>query len=204
METGKKQQQKESRRALAQKKAQRASTINMAIVALVLGGLGYAIYTSSQSTNGTTGLGEEMVSETGIHVDVGTVLEFETNPPNSGVHFNEPLPAGFYETNDEIVLELQQPEGHIVHSLEHGYVAIWYNCSTLSDDECTELKDNIREVYNQMPVEVIAYPWDTSETILSLSSWGKVLELDAFDEDAVIGFIQDNRNHPRSPEPEVP
>src|SRR5258707_14448802 len=45
---------------------------------------------------------------------------YNSEPPSSGPHYATPAHAGFYDqaTADE----------YLVHSMEHGYVIIWYNC----------------------------------------------------------------------------
>lgn len=54
------------------------------------------------------------------HVSVGTTEEYNSNPPTSGPHYAEWEKPGIYDK----VLE----DGKLVHSLEHGYVIISYNC----------------------------------------------------------------------------
>jgi hypothetical protein len=34
----------------------------------------------------------------------------------------------------------------MVHSMEHGYVNFWYNCSVIPETDCEKLKDGIRDV----------------------------------------------------------
>ena len=55
------------------------------------------------------------------HVPVGTQVEYKTNPPTSGPHFADPAKPGIYER----VID----DSNLVHSLEHGYVIISYNCA---------------------------------------------------------------------------
>lgn len=55
------------------------------------------------------------------HVPVGTKVEYNSNPPTSGNHYEEWVRAG--------VFDRPQEDGYLIHSLEHGYVIISYNCS---------------------------------------------------------------------------
>ena len=45
---------------------------------------------------------------------------YNSNPPTSGPHYEVPSKPGIYDT--------PQHDGALIHSLEHGYVIISYNC----------------------------------------------------------------------------
>lgn len=47
--------------------------------------------------------------------------QYNSNPPTSGPHGEVWTPAGFYES--------ERNDRNLVHSLEHGYVVISYNCA---------------------------------------------------------------------------
>lgn len=124
---------------------------------------------------------------------------YSTNPPTSGHHYPTPLSAGFYDTN----IYPQYPQGHLVHSLEHGYVIFWYNCKKLSDSQCSEMKTQIKAVMDAAGgFKVIAYPWDSIDVPLVMTSWGYMLRFETFDPQLAQAFILQHRN--RSPEPEAP
>lgn len=55
------------------------------------------------------------------HIPVSQVYHYNSNPPTSGLHYDEWTKAGIYEA--PVI------DGHLVHSLEHGYIIISYNCS---------------------------------------------------------------------------
>ena len=57
------------------------------------------------------------------HVPAGTAEEYNSNPPTSGPHYAEWEKPGIYNR----VLE----DGKLVHSLEHGYIIISYDCTKL-------------------------------------------------------------------------
>lgn len=63
---------------------------------------------------------------TSPHVDVGTPIDYPTNPPASGPHY--PIWAAFQEFLTPV------PRPFWVHSLEHGAVVILYNCAALAGD----------------------------------------------------------------------
>ena len=57
------------------------------------------------------------------HVPEGTVVEYNSNPPTSGPHYAQWEKPGAY---DRVL-----PDGRLIHSLEHGYIVISYNCTRL-------------------------------------------------------------------------
>lgn len=66
-------------------------------------------------------LGEAVEDLGRQHVPDGTLVEYNSNPPTSGNHYADWTRAGVY-TNPI-------SDGHLVHSLEHGYVILSYNCT---------------------------------------------------------------------------
>lgn len=55
------------------------------------------------------------------HVEDGTAVDYNSNPPTSGSHYVDWTRAGVYDKPIS--------DGHLVHSLEHGYVIMSYNCA---------------------------------------------------------------------------
>lgn len=58
------------------------------------------------------------------HVSIGEKVDYNSNPPTSGPHYEEWIRAGVYE--------IPKDDRNLVHSLEHGYVIMHYNCSANS------------------------------------------------------------------------
>lgn len=160
--------------------------------------------TAAPSTQGQAAIFEsvEMMDDKS-HFEPGTEIEYSSNPPSSGPHYPLTLNSGFYEEDQGS--EIPFPESYIVHNLEHGYVVFWYNCSQLSDSDCEELKDQIRDVLSEVGGEkVIVFPWSNMEEVLVITSWGMVLRFERFDADMAGDFVLENRSNPRAPEPNVP
>lgn len=63
--------------------------------------------------------GEKALQPGRDHKD-GEKLTFQFNPPTSGDHFASWITKGFYDE--------PRDDGNLVHSQEHGYVIIWYDC----------------------------------------------------------------------------
>src|SRR3990167_190471 len=55
------------------------------------------------------------------HIEVGKEATYNSNPPTSGPHYVDWIRAGIYEDVKD--------DRNLVHSLEHGYVIMSYNCS---------------------------------------------------------------------------
>lgn len=82
---------------------------------LIAGGFWWVIAESSKPLPGRA------VKDLGRgHIPVTEKVIYNSNPPTSGKHYAEWTKAGIYD----------QPvaDGHLVHSLEHGYIIISYNC----------------------------------------------------------------------------
>jgi hypothetical protein len=91
----------------------------LAIVAL-LGWGAYSLY-----KNSTKPLPGKEVAEMGRdHVTDIFGVEYNSNPPTSGPHFAVWAKPGVY---DRFI-----SDGYLIHSMEHGYVIIWYDCSKIS------------------------------------------------------------------------
>lgn len=129
------------------------------------------------------------------HVNVGTPVDYTSNPPSSGPHYGQWIEAGFYDTTVE--------DGYLVHNLEHGYVIIWYNCENLSTSNCRTLENDIENLVDDLEYKVIGMNrTGNMDHVLALTSWGKLAYLDEFDESFIRIFYSDNLEN--SPEPEAP
>lgn len=144
-----------------------------------------------------------IMPDAGNHVAIGTDPgPFNSNPPTSGRHYGQSLEAGFYfEDSPEVLYDY--PDGYLLHNLEHGYVILWYNCTLLDAPSCEQLKGQISTIMDDFNgIKLIAFPDQTIESPLVMTSWGQIQEFDSFDEKLVDRFIRNNRN--RSPEPNAP
>ncbi len=90
------------------------------IALLVLAGVGYWGYKEL-----TRPLPGELFSELPReHITDISKVEYNSNPPTSGPHFAVWAKKGVY---DQIL-----SDGYLIHSLEHGYIVINYNCDSTS------------------------------------------------------------------------
>ncbi|MDO8619636.1 MAG: DUF3105 domain-containing protein [Candidatus Daviesbacteria bacterium] len=64
--------------------------------------------------------GEKLLQDGRNHVDEGSKVDYKFNPPTSGDHYASWITKGFYED--------PRADGNLVHSMEHGYIIVWYDC----------------------------------------------------------------------------
>ena len=85
------------------------------IVLLFIGFLAWLFIASSKPLPG------EKIADLGRgHIPLGEVVDYNSNPPTSGKHYEDWIRAGVYETSKD--------DRNLVHSLEHGYIIMSYNC----------------------------------------------------------------------------
>ena len=89
--------------------------IVLAIVALFGAFLVWLFIESSKPLPGTK------IADSGRdHVPAGERVEYNSNPPTSGNHYADWIRSGIYDNPKD--------DRNLVHSLEHGYVIMSYNC----------------------------------------------------------------------------
>lgn len=134
--------------------------------------------------------GEDVPIQGASHIPVGQPHEpYNSNPPTSGPHYEEPAEVGFYD--------VAPADEALVHNLEHGHVVIWYNCSQLSASQCSELKSQIKGVMQSAgnslitnTPKLVAVPRTAMETQLALTTWGRLDKFDSFDRQRILSFIK--------------
>ena len=124
------------------------------------------------------------------HVTSPEEVSSRTDPPTGGPHYANSASAGFYEAPID--------DGLLMHSLEHGYVIVWFDCAQI--DNCQIVENQISDVVTSGP-KLIGMPRAGMETPIALTSWDRIERLDGYDESAIRRFIRDNLN--RSPEPDA-
>jgi Protein of unknown function (DUF3105) len=121
-------------------------------------------------------------------------VTYSTSPPSGGTHYPSPLPKGVYgplSTNPKDNPNLYEA----VHSLEHGYVDIWYG-NGLSSDQIASL----RSFADQDKVLVISYPNLPSGKSVAMSTWGRLQSCDKVSTNEIQAYI-DQYKLKTAPEP---
>lgn len=153
--------------------------------------VGWFVYSEStkSTTTQTTGTPKtvQKIADLGrTHVKVGEKVKYNSNPPTSGPHYADWKRAGVYDK--------PEPDGYLVHSLEHGYVIISYNCDAKPKDEsqvdCDTLKKQLSDLYKERGAfKLIVTPRPSLDAPLALTAWGYIDKMDKFDKDRIIAFI---------------
>ena len=100
------------------------------------------------------------------HLTAGQTVTYSTSPPSGGAHNPTPLTAGVYpdlSTDPNAYPNIYQA----VHSMEHGYVVVWYK--GLSSQQV----DSLGQFGNEFKVIVASYPQLPTGTV-GLTAWGRV------------------------------
>ena len=150
--------------------------IGIATVVLLIGG--YWLTTRQDARLSKPLLGKE-VSVTAGHVPVGTKVNYNSNPPAGGQHYDQTAHAGFYDK--------APADGFLVHSLEHGAVILWYKLD-LPKDQVEKLKN----IFNQTSGKAIMTPRNNLDVPVVLTSWGRLLKLNAINEAQIKAFFETN------------
>ncbi len=145
-----------------------------------------------QTVSGT--VGQAVADEGRNHVDPSTAPTYKFYPPASGPHFSvqgvAPVP---WQTIDTL------QEGQYIHNLEHGGIAILYDCPSGAD--CTTLKNALENyVRNRAPVEptyheikVVLTPYSRGmQKKVALVAWDYIEFLDSYDQAEITRFYENH------------
>ncbi|MGI8807582.1 MAG: DUF3105 domain-containing protein [Acidimicrobiales bacterium] len=114
---------------------------------------------------------------------VNGALVYKVDPPSGGNHNPTAAPPGAFTA------ENTPPDAQIVHSLEHGYVAIWYR----PDLDPAGL-ESLRGVANEYSRDVLLLPRATLSTPVAATAWHRRLICGRPDAEALERFITAYRN----------
>jgi hypothetical protein len=153
--------------------------------------------TCSLTTTGAhtgTCLGTAVPDEGRNHIDPSTTWRYQSYPPASGPHYSA---QGVAPVAWQTVGTLA--EGQYIHNLEHGGIAILYNCSNGSD--CSTLKDQLTNyVQNLAPAEpqfnevkFVMTPYSVGmQKKVALVAWDYIEWLDSYDQTAITKFYENH------------
>jgi len=111
-------------------------------------------------------------------------ITYKVDPPSGGDHNVSPSPPGIF-TADNV-----PPDSQIVHSLEHGYVAIWHR----PDVDAATL-ESLRALANEHSRDVLLVPRASlGESPVAATAWHHRLICERPDVEALERFITAYRN----------
>ena len=147
-----------------------------------------------QTVTGT--VGQPVADEGRTHVDPSTTPTYKFYPPASGPHYSAqgiaPVP---WQTIDTL------QEGQYVHNLEHGGIAILYDCP--SGTACTTLKNALENyvknlapaepTYNEVKIVLSPYSRGMQKKV-ALVAWDYIEFLDGYDQAEITRFYENHVN----------
>ena len=177
---------------------------NLFIIAGILGAAAVAIlvvalalnHAAQVSVGGT--VGQAVPDEGRNHVDRSTTPTYNFYPPASGPHYSvpgsAPVPWQTIATSSSPLLE-----GQYIHNLEHGGIAILYDCPSGTD--CTTLRNQLENyVKNLAPreptfneVKIVMSPYSHGmQKKVALVAWDYIQFLDGYDQNAITRFYENH------------
>lgn len=130
--------------------------------------------------------------------ETGVAIKYSTSPPAGGAHDPSPLGPGVYNTPFSTNPAQHPSIYQAVHSLEHGYVIVWYN-PDLSKSDVDALTG---AVGGESKVILVPYPDLQSKDKMAMSAWGHVQYCGKAQAKAVEAFTKHYRGTAGSaPEP---
>lgn len=104
----------------------------------------------------------DLPSEGRQHVPPSVPVPYRTDPPTSGPMYDETIADGAYLTTP--------PAPHVVHSLEHGRVAIQYDPRL---PEAAQLQ--LKSISDQSPEQLLLYPNREMSPAVAATAWTRLL-----------------------------
>ncbi len=142
------------------------AAVGFAAVGLAIGGI--VLFMTTRSTFG------KVLPPTGF-----SPAHSESFPPQK--INNQPIPRLIQEH------VMERNAGH-----ERGSMLVQYNCV---DYQCEpDLEERLTEIVRVYPPYVFLAPYPTMDAMIALAAPGKLLTLDALDEDKIHEFLNDNSN----------
>lgn len=111
---------------------------------------------------------------------LGNPPTYTVDPPSGGDHLSPSVGAGVYE-GDNI-----PPDGVLVHSLEHGYVILWFRAE--------EDLDVVQEAREQFPRDTIVVQRPSLSVPVAATAWGHRLLCNPADAATLADFVEERRN----------
>ncbi len=161
----------------------------------------------------TSAVGESVPVQGRDHIKVGANhAPYNSNPPTSGPHYEEPVATGVYST--------EYADENLLHSLEHGYVIVSYNCdvkevginlirqvwahgeteatvssqasssAVVRDESCHRIEDELKSLAEKLKVwKLIVTPRKNLDVRIALTAWGRIDKFNRMDGSRIEKFI---------------
>lgn len=114
------------------------------------------------------------------HLNPGETPTYKQVPPTSGTHNPVWAQAGVYGDNVDVT--------QLVHSLEHGYIILYYNGAS---------QQEIQQLINyqaQDPTKMIVAPYPNMPSKIALVAWDHIQRCNGVNTQAIYSFVSQFRN----------
>ena len=131
----------------------------------------------------------------GVHVPIGSAIDWDSNPPSSGPHY--PIWAAYQAYTSPV------PRGYYVHDEEHGGVVLLYQCS--DDAGCPDVAAALQSVSDALPddplctsagegvrVRTVITPDPLIDVPVAAAAWGWVYKAQCVDLPTLTAFAQEH------------
>lgn len=154
-------------------------TIIYLVVFVVVLGLGFWLYKTSQPKTAKDLPGQTFESQGQEHIDQGSTEHpaYSSNPPTSGSHWPQPAEWGVYK--------IRQPDEQLIHNLEHGGIWISYNPEKVDTQTISKLED-----FSNRYKLIVVEPRETNDSAIVLAAWMHLQNLDSYNETVILKFIE--------------
>ena len=132
----------------------------------------------------------EHTTDAQLHLARNMTADYTVLPPYGEEHSPIPLTCGIYSATPQFEM--------VVHSMEHGAVAIWYSPNDIDPDDLSALTEISSKHLNDNDY-VIQAPYGGLGAPIMLVAWGVRLPLVALSEDLIEQFFDEF--HDEAPEP---
>ena len=92
--------------------------------------------------------------------DPNRKVKYRTNPPSDGQHYAIPTEDGAYSK--------APPDSHLVHTLEHGRVIVWFKPSLPRP-----ARANLKALFDEDPYQMVLVPRAKMPFDVAASAWGR-------------------------------
>jgi hypothetical protein len=136
-------------------------------------------------------VGQVVPSEGQQHVQAGTQVTYQHQPPTSGSHYSQ---AGVAPVAWQTIGTLQ-PEVW-VHNLEHGGIVVLYNCPSGCDDLQKQLTTYVNSIvpaepqYGEYKIILSPYSQGMGTHKVALLAWDRIEFLDGYDQAKITQFYE--------------
>lgn len=195
-EKQRRRQIEEERDTARRRAARKRNLLTWGVVVVVTSLVVVLIYFQKKDEEGPVGVDPTAASCTEIetpeemptadHVDDGTAVQYSTDPPTSGDHWEDPAPTGFNPPSSVG----DPPTERFVHNMEHGEIVFWYR-----PDAPQTVIDDLEGYFDNTSgtVAILGQPYEAlpASYNFTMTAWGASQSCKEVSEDSIDAFREE-------------